>query len=891
MTTPYTIPRDSVPLPPPDADVFSTACDYCVVGCGYKVYRWPVQGSRTGGPEYDQNAFGLDFPVEALGPWVAPDQHNIVLHRGQPHHVVIIPDKETDYVNHRGDSSVRGGLIAQKLYNPDKPTRDRLRSPMVRMFGVLMPVTWDFALEIAAEVGNHVLSRHGTNAYCVKMYSYGYLENTYALTKYALRHLRTANFTVHDTPSDVTSTPGFRDAGFDNFGPSYEDWRDAEVLLMCGTDPYETKTIVFTDWIMHSIERGQKAIFMLPRRTAGVAFAEKHGGLHIDLLPGTDLPVLLAIARVIVENGWEDGDWIRDWVNNKWESSSGFGQGTRNTPWQWRTTWGIFQTDGFDDWKQWLLAQDYSVPDNAAEIAGIDVRKIHTAAEWMARPRADGSRPKTSIMIEKGCYWSNNTGNTNAISSLAIVCGCGGRPGQVVGRAGGHQRGMLRGGSYPRNKSPEKLPGRRRRALDTDRYLMAGHTRLAHVIGTTWVQSMCGTQSLQEKFEELTVRNPHQVQSFDTAGVIDTLKRRVDSGGMAVWNQEVYLVDPIGARYADIVLPAAGWGEEPLTRANGERRLRHYPKFCDAPGEARPDWWIVAQLARKMGFEGFDWQDSNEVLEEGARFSRGSRKDFFMVRVAAQREGKTLHEKLYEFGNNGIQGPVIMLADGTLEGTKRLHDVNRVLPDDGPAGASVFNKKLTHFNSQTGKCNLLKAPWHLFSGYWEWLKPREGEIWITSGRINERWQSGYDDRRRPYIEQRWPENWIELHPDDARARGIESGDYVMVYSDRIPVQKDTIIGVEADDFEFSALLRNGHIELTRGSITAVVIVTPAIKKGVGYMDFMHTSQPANALAGRVVDWISGNYNYKMGVGTLQRLGESPYKHQFRTMSFGRRDIA
>ena len=84
----------------------------------------------------------------------------------------------------------------------------------------------------------------------------------------------------------------------------------------------------------------------------------------------------------------------------------------------------------------------------------------------------------------------------------------------------------------------------------------------------------------------------------------------------------------------------------------------------------------------------------------------------------------------------------------------------------------------------------------LFSDYWEWLKPREGELWCTSGRINERWQSGYDDRRRPYIVQRWPENWIEIHPEDAAARNIESGDYVMIYSDRIPVQVNTIVGVE-----------------------------------------------------------------------------------------------
>ena len=891
MSTPYYIPETNIPLPPVDADVISTACDYCIVACGYKIYRWPVKGGKVGGEKAAENAFGVDFPVDPLGPWVAPNQYNVVLHNGEPHHVIIIPDKDTEHVNLLGNSSIRGGALAQKVYNPQTPTRDRLKSPMVRMFGVLMPVTWDFAMEIAAEVGKYVIKKHGENAYCVKTFSYGYMENTYAITKYALNSVNTANFTFHDTPSDVTSTPGFRDAGFDNFGPAYEDWRDAETLLVCGTDPYETKTILFTDWMMPGIQNGQKAIFMVPRKTGGIAYAEKNGGMWLDIQPGTDLLVVNAIARVIVENGWEDSDWIQKWVNNKWESSSGFGQGTRNTPWQWRTTWGKFQTKGFEDWKKWLLAQDEFAPEKAAEVAQIDVQKIYTAAEWMAKPREDGSRPKTSIMIEKGFYWSNNTGNTQAISALGITVGAGGRPGQVIGRAGGHQRGGLRGGKYPRNKSPEKLPGRRRRAMDTDRYLMSGHTRFAHVIGNTWIQSMCGSQSLAAKFNELTVENPHQISSFDKQEIIDTLKRRVDSGGMVVVNQDIYLVDPIGARYADIVFPAAGWGEDTFTRANGERRLRLYPKFYDAPGEAKPDWWIIAKLATAMGYKGFDWKNSNEVLEEGARFSRGSRKDFFNVKVVAQREGKTLHEKFAEFGTNGIQGPVLLAEDGSLVGTKRLHDTQRVLPEDGPSGANRLGKKLTHFNSQTGKCNIQKSPWSLFSDYWAWLSPKDDELWVTSGRINERWQSGYDDRRRPYIVQRWPENWVEIHPDDAAARGIENGDYVMMYSDRIPVQKDTIIGVEGDDFQFTKLMEHGHIELTEAAITAVAIVTPAVKKGLLYMDFLHTAQPANALSGRVVDWISGNYNYKMGVGRIRKIGTSPYKTSYRSMSFARRDIA
>ena len=891
MATPYYIPESNVPLPPKGADVISTACDYCIVACGFNVFRWPVT-AQAGGPTAEENAFGEDFPVAPLGAWVAPNQHNIVLHDGEPHHVVIIPDKATRHVNVDGDSSLRGGCIAQKCYNPQTPTRDRLKSPMLRIFGTLMPVTWDLALDVAADIGKYVIARHGTNAYGMKTFSYQYIENTYAITKYALRHINTANFTFHDTPSDVTSTPGFRDAGFDNFAPSYEDWRDAETLMICGTDPYETKTILYTQWIMRGIEQGQRCIFMIPRSSAGVAHAVKNGGMHIDVTPGTDLLVVNAIARVIVENGWEDSDWIRKWVNNKWESSSGFGQGTRNTPWQWRTTWGKFQTEGFEDWKEWLLAQDEFIPETAAETAEIDVRKIYTAAEWMAKPKPDGVRPKTSIMIEKGFYWSNNTGNTNAIASLGIICGCGGRPGQVIARAGGHQRGGVKGGKYPRNKSPEKLPGRRRRAIDTDRYTLSGHTRLAHVIGTTWIQSMCGSQQLADAFERMTVQSPHQIRSFDREKIVQALKDRVDSGGMVVIDQDIYLQDPIGARYADIVFPAATWGEETFMRANGERRLRLYQQFYDAPGVAKPDWWIIAQLGQRMGFDGFDWKTSNDVAEEASRFTRGSRKDFHMVKIAAHREGKTLHEKMREFGTDGIQGPVMMLPDGSLEGTKRLHDTTRTLPDYGAEGLNVFNKKLTHFNTQTGKCNIQKSPWSLFSDYWEWLKPnkQEGELWATSGRINERWQSGFDDRRRPYIVQRWPENWVEIHPDDARSRGIESGDYVVVYSNRVPGQVNTIVGVEADDFQFGSLMKNGHIELTEAAITAVAMVTPAIKKGVVYMDFLHMAQPANALAGRVVDWISGNYNFKMGVAKVRRLGDSPYKHNMRTMSFAPRDI-
>jgi len=897
MSTNYYLPEDKVVLPPKHAEVLTTCCDYCIVACAYKVYRWPL-GSGDGGRKASENAYDIDFPSSPLQDWVAPAQHNVVMHNDRPHNVVITPDKDVKHVNTNGDSSMRGGLIAQKCYNPKSPTRDRLTAPMMRIFGTLQPVPWDFALEIAAEVAKHVIKKHGANAYSVKTFSYQYIENTYAISKYALRHINTASFTFHDTPSDVTSTPGFRDAGFDNFGPSYEDWASADVLMCLGTDPYETKTILFTQYLMPAMQRGMKMIMVNPRETAGVTYAKKMGGLHLDVMPGTDNVLLGAIARIIVENGWEDNEWVKKWVNNKWESNSGFGQGTRNTPWQWRTTWGKFQTKGFDDYKKWVLAQPEYELAKAAEVSGVDAAKIQQAAEWIAKPNADGSRVKTSFGIEKGFYWSNNTGNTNAVSSLATICGAGGRSGRVVGRFGGHQRGGQKGGSYPRNKSPEKVPGRRRRALDTDRWLVSGHTRMAHVIGTTWIQAMCGSQGLQKKFHELVVTNPNQVRSFDKQEIIDTLKARADSGGMVIINQDIYLRDPIGAQFADIVFPAATWGEEDFLRANGERRLRLYQKFYDAPGDAKPDWWIIAQLSKRMGFDGFDWKNSNEVAEEASRFSRGGRKAFHMVKVYAHKHGRTLHEQMRLLGSDGIQGPTFINDKGELKGTKRLHDtemtqaqVMEVMGENGAADANMVNKKMTHFNTQTGKVNLQKHPWSLFSDFWEWMKPREEELWLSNGRTNEIWQSGFDDQqRRPYVTQRWPENFLELHPDDAKARGIESGDYVMMYSDRVPNFKDTILGVGGDDFQFSSLMKKGHVELSKAAVTAVALVTPAVKKGVMYANMLDMRQPSNALTARVVDQISGNYNYKMGVAKVKKLGESKYKTEFRSMSFAPRNI-
>ncbi len=460
---------DSVPLPPKDADVLTTCCDYCIVACGYKIYRWPV--GKEGGVAASENAFGKNLPIALdKGGWVAPNMHNIVSHEGEPHHVVVTPDAEATVVNKGGNHSIRGGAIAQKCYNPEMPTRDRLQYPQLRVGGKLTRISWDDAFEIFAGVSKHVLEHHGVHSWAMKKSSYQYFENTYALSRLAFRSIATPAYADHDNPTKAPSVPGLRDAGIEKFSASYEDWYLADTLVISGTDPFETKTVLWSEWIMKGIQdHGQKVIFINPRKTSGVAFAEERGGLHLWINPGTDTPLQMAIARVILENGWEDREWIDKYTNNKWETDSGFGQGTRNTDWQWRTTWGNIETKGFEDYKKWVLTQKESELAFAAELCGIDADDIVYAAELMAKPRADGSRPKTSLALEKGNYWSNNYTNTSSYASLGLLCGAGNWPGQMISRLGGHQRGGVSGGKYPTNRSPEKFAGRPRKKLDLDR--------------------------------------------------------------------------------------------------------------------------------------------------------------------------------------------------------------------------------------------------------------------------------------------------------------------------------------------------------------------------------------------------------------------------------------
>ncbi|MFQ5968757.1 MAG: arsenate reductase (azurin) large subunit, partial [Acidimicrobiia bacterium] len=643
----------SVPLPPPTARVVTTACEYCPVACGYKAYIWPV--GADGGPAAAQNALGADFPVGPVtGHWPSPNMHTVVTIDDRLQNVLVLPDPDADVVNVGGNHSVRGGTLALKLYRSDGSTHDRLQQPLLRVNGTLQRISWDSAIEITASMIGHVVDTYGELAMGFKHYSYQYFENTYAITKFAYGAIGTPNVAPHHNTGHGTDTPGLDDTGVDAFSAAYEDYAEADVLLIVGTDPYETKTVAFTQWIAPG---GATIVHMEPRRTFTSAYAEKNGGVHLQVWPGTDAWALGAIARLILERGWEDSDFIRDHVTQT-RAEIDVDDAWRRR--QFGRTW--------EEFREATLAEDDYRLDRAASITRVPAEKLERAAELLARP-SGGAPPKTTLLYEKGLYWTHNYENTAAMGNLSVLLGARGRPGRATSRMGGHQRGGMAGAKYPIEKSPTTFEGRQVE-MDCDRWVVEGNTRMVWSIGNDWVNGSGASHHLAGRLREMTRETAPQLTSPVPSTVISQLEARLRNGGMFIVQSEIYLND--NSEFADLVLPAATWGEEDFTRNNAERRLRLYGKIMDPPGEAKPDWWAVSQVAQRMGFEGFDWADSNTVFEESGPLASG-RKDYSKLVEHAQSEGVPAHELVRSLGTTGIQTPVQIAGSGIM-GTVRLHE-------------------------------------------------------------------------------------------------------------------------------------------------------------------------------------------------------------------------
>ena len=240
--------KDRVPLPPVSAQKTNMTCHFCIVGCGYHVYKWPE--NTEGGRAPNQNALALDFrkQLPPLTQIMTPAMHNVIDDGdGRRYNIMILPDKACS-VN-QGLSSVRGGQMATYMYSRDGDAKERLRSPRLFTGDQWVDTTWDEGMQIYAGLAKRILDKDGPNGLVFNCFDHGGagggFENTWGTGKLMFTALQTPMVRIHNRPAYNSECHATRDMGVGELNNSYEDAELADCIVGIGANQYETQTNYF----------------------------------------------------------------------------------------------------------------------------------------------------------------------------------------------------------------------------------------------------------------------------------------------------------------------------------------------------------------------------------------------------------------------------------------------------------------------------------------------------------------------------------------------------------------------------------------------------------------------------------------------------------------------
>lgn len=813
--------KDRIALPPVDAQRTSQICHFCIVGCGYHVYKWPVD--REGGRAPDQNALGVDFrkQVGPLGVTMTQAMTTVIRDNdGAEYRVMIVPDKECT-VN-KGLASTRGGQLASVLYGDTSVASQRMKYPRVHTGDDWLETTWDHAAGLWAAVAQRVLDTDGPDGLLFNCFDHGGagggFENTWGTGKLMFSAIGTKMVRIHNRPAYNSECHASRDMGVSELNNAYEDAEVADVIWSIGNNPYECQTNYYlAHWLPNlqgqtvakkrewfpdeTVSRG-RVIFVDPRRTPSVAVSEQAAGadnvLHLDINPGTDTALFNALLTHVVEQGWHDQAFID-------AHTSGFAEA--------------------------LEANRMSL-EEASRITGVSVEKIRTAADWSYRPKQSGHRPRTLHHYEKGIIWGNdNYRIQSALVNLVLATGNVGREGTGVSRMGGHQEGYTR----PPYPGPRPAPY-------IDQEIINGNGRMLTVWACNAFQTTCNAERYKDAIMRRAAITRQAIASArggSLEDMADAIHESTRDGGLFIADIDLYPTS--FARAGHLMLPAAHPGEMNLTSMNGERRIRLSQRFMDPPGTARPDCLIAAELAHAVRrryeatgnsemaarFEGFEWSTEADAFDDGFRSAHEKQIDS----QGGANGHLVTYDRLRAAGNDGVQLPVREYRDGHLIGTPRLYTDGRFDTGDGRA------------RFQPSAWNGMLAPV---------ARQRERyPFWVNNGRTNHIWQTAYHDEYIVYRNRRYPMAPLELAASDAERLGIGAGDIVEVHNDY-------------------------------GSTFAMAYPSADIKPGQVFLMFGYFNGVAGEVTTEAVDENVVPY-YKGTWAALRRIG--PNEEYARTVSF------
>jgi len=415
------------------------------------------------------------------------------------------------------------------------------------------PLSWALANSHIASRLAEIRDEHGPDA--IGFYISGQLltEDYHAFNKLARGLVGTNNIDSNSRLCMSSAVVGYKQSlGADAPPACYDDLEHADCVFITGANPAWAHPILFRRLEDAKARRPQMKIIVVdPRRTESAEFAD----LHLQILPGTDVALCHGLLHVAIAEGWIDAAFIDA------------------------------HTEGFEALKRRVAA---TPPAEAARICGISEADLVTAARWFATSAAT-----LSLYCMGLNQSSSGTAKNTALINLHLATAQIGRPGAGPFSLTGQPNAM---GGRESGGMATLLPGHRDPGNAEHRDEIAalwGCPPLPTAPGKTAVELFEAAARGEIKALWIACTNP--AQSLPEQALV----RRALARCEFVILQEAF-ADTATAAYADVLLPAATWGEKEGTVTNSERRISRVRAALPPPGEARPDWQIVRDVARLL---------------------------------------------------------------------------------------------------------------------------------------------------------------------------------------------------------------------------------------------------------------------------------------------------
>ncbi|HZL25661.1 MAG TPA: nitrate reductase [Acidobacteriaceae bacterium] len=567
----------------------------------------------------------------------------------------------------------------------------RATTPLLRKDGVLTPVSWEEAITTMVERIGGIQARHGRQALGVIGTGQLLTEETYTLGKLVQLGFGTNNNDGNTTLCMASAVAGYK-LSFGSDGPPgcYDDLETADVVLLIGANIADNHPIL-CERLQRNLSR--TLIVADPRVTKTAMMAD----IHLPVKPRSDIALLNGIAHILIRDGLIDEDYIAN------------------------------HTEGFTEFAQYVAA---FTPEHSATVTGLSDSTIEHIAHLYGNAQA------AFIGWTMGVNHSTQGAVTvAAINNLSLITGNIGRSGaspfSITGQCnamGTRETGFTSG-----------LPGYRKFDNPDDRQALADiwkidASRIPAARGKAYPDIIEGAVTGSIKALWFIATNP--AVSFPN---YDLLKHALENVEFMVV-QDGFYPTPTAA-FADLVLPAAIWGEKEGTYTNSERRISKVNKLVSPPGDARPDFDIFLAIAEELGvreelYPG--WTTTHDAYLEWQRVSAGRACDYSEISWdRIEREG-------------GVQW-----------GGERLYK-------DGV------------FPSVSGRAQLHNVPCDPFLEQ----PDKEYNLILNTGRTVEHWHTRTKTGVVAQLNGMVPNAWLEMNPVDAEQLKLRSHDRVTVVSRR-----------------------------------------------------------------------------------------------------------